>query len=102
MEEKTYLDIAGEEFYVDFDNLSELVKLPAPKIKDEEGEWIDDEAGPHIDVTKYEMVREMVATLLQSNETIDDKMGMVGLDATSIPFKLSFNTLVHYDILKIQ
>jgi hypothetical protein len=100
MEEKEYLDFGGKDFIIDFDNLSDLVKLPPAKYKDEDGNLIEDEAGPHIDVTKYEMVREMVGVILSSAETIDDKLGMVGLDSLPIPFKISYNTLIHYDILK--
>jgi hypothetical protein len=100
MEEKEYLDFGGKEFIVDFDQLSSLVKLPPVKYKDEEGNMVEDESGPHIDVTKYELVREMVATILQTGDVVDDKMGMVGLDSLPIPFKISYNTLIHYDILR--
>jgi hypothetical protein len=100
MEEKEYLDFGGKDFIIDFDSLSNMVKLPPAKYKDEEGNLVEDESGPHIDVTKYEMIREMVGVILTTGETIDDKLGMVGLDSLPIPFKISYNTLIHYDILK--
>ena len=100
MEEKEYLDFGGKDYIIDFDSLSDLVKLPPARYKDEEGNFIEDETGPHIDVTKYEMVREMVGVILSNTETIDDKLGMVGLDSLPIPFKISYNTLIHYDILR--
>jgi hypothetical protein len=100
MEEKEYLDFGGKDFIIDFDNLSELVKLPPVTYKNEEGITVEDESGPHIDVTKYEMVREMVGVILSSVETVDDKLGMVGLDSLPIPFKISYNTLIYYDILR--
>jgi hypothetical protein len=46
------------------------------------------------------MYREMIGSLLSYNEQIDNKMGMVGLNSTSTPFKLSFNTLLMKGILK--
>ena len=53
-----------------------------------------------IDVTKYEMYREMIGTLLMYQEQIDNKMGMVGLNSTTVPFKLAYNTLLMKGILK--
>ena len=50
-------------------------------------------------VTKYEMVREMVGTLLQTGEIVDDKLGVMALNSLPIAFKISYNTLIHYDIL---
>ena len=54
-----------------------------------------------IDVTKYEMYRDLVGTLLTPNEMIiDNKMGMIALNDLPIPFKLSFNTLLMKGIIK--
>ncbi len=101
MEEKEYLDFGGKDFIIDFDNLSSIVRLPPVHYKDEEsGNMIEDLSGPHIDVTKYEMIREMIASILQTNEIIDDKLGIMALNALPIPFKISYNTLIHYDILR--
>jgi len=46
------------------------------------------------------MYRDLVNTLLSTAEGIDDKMGIMGLNSLSIPFKLSFNTLLLKGILK--
>ena len=56
--------------------------------------------GMQIDVTKYEMYREMIGALLMYNEQIDNKMGMIGLNSTTVPFKLAYNTLLMKGILK--
>ena len=45
-------------------------------------------------------IASLINTLLSSNEIIDDKMGIMGLNSLSIPFKLSFNTLLIKGILK--
>jgi hypothetical protein len=100
MEEKEYLDFGGKDFIIDFDSLSDVVRLPPIKFKDEEGNLIEDETGPSIDVTKYEMIREMIGTILNTGEVIDDKLGVMALNQLPIPFKISYNTLIHYDILK--
>lgn len=104
------LEIGGKELYLDIDKMSELVRVE-PKscetISDTENENLEgeesvliDEAAIQIDVTKYEMYRELIGTLLSTNEEIDNKMGIVGLNATTIPFKLSYNTLLMKGILK--
>lgn len=99
-EEKEYLEVGGKDFVVDFDQLSEMVRLPTVQYEDDNGNMQDDESGPHIDVTKYEMMREMIGTLLQTGEVVDDKLGIMALNSLPIAFKISYNTLIHYDILK--
>lgn len=98
MEEKEYLDIGGKDFVLDFEKIGDLVRLPPAQYKDDDGNMVDD--GPSIDVTKYEMLREMVGTMLQTGETIDDKLGIMALNSLPIAFKISYNTLIYYDILK--
>ena len=46
------------------------------------------------------MYREMIGALLMYNEQIDNKMGMIGLNSTTVPFKLAYNTLLMKGILK--
>ena len=103
------LEIGGKELYLDIDRLSELVRIEqeAPPITVNEGkddidieQPISDAGGLHIDVTKYEMYREMIGGLMMYNEEVDNKMGMVGLNNTTIPFKIAFNTLLMKGILK--
>ena len=53
-----------------------------------------------IDVTKYEMYRDLIGALLSYNDIVDDKMGMMALNQLPIPFKLSFNTLLMKGIIK--
>lgn len=96
------LDIGGYNLYLDFDKLSEIVRLEPETFLDEDGNLVQNEGdgGPHIDITKYEMIREMVGVVLSSNDIIDDKMGELALNTLPIPFKISYNTLIEYDILK--
>jgi hypothetical protein len=105
------LEIGGKELYIDVERLSEIVRIePDVKIEknlelteDEEGleenETVD-ESVMQIDVTKYELYREMIGTLLSYNEEIDDRMGKVALNKTSVPFKLAYNTLLMKGIIK--
>ena len=54
----------------------------------------------HVDVAKYEMLRDMIAIVLQTADDIDEKLGMMSLNSLPVSFKLAYNTLIHYDILK--
>ena len=103
------LEIGGKELYLDIDRLSEIVRIeqePLPLTVNEGQsdveieEPLPDAGGLHIDVTKYEMYREMIGALMMYNEEVDNKMGIVALNSTTIPFKIAFNTLLMKGILK--
>lgn len=54
-----------------------------------------------IDISKWEILKLMLEVIMSNQNEVDDKLGMTGLNnGTSIPFKLAFNTLLRYDILK--
>jgi len=103
------LEIGGKELYLDIDRLSEIVRIeqePLPLTVNEGQsdveieEPLSDTGSLHIDVTKYEMYREMIGALMMYNEEVDNKMGIVALNSTTIPFKIAFNTLLMKGILK--
>ena len=98
------LEICGKELFFDIDTLSDICKIEDIDMDDDQ---LDDDiiplmenVGIQIDVTKYEMYREMIGTLLMYNEQIDNKMGMIGLNSTTVPFKLAYNTLLMKGIIK--
>jgi hypothetical protein len=103
------LEIGGKELYLDIERLSEIVRIdsePPPltvnggKDNVEVQQPIPDMGGVHIDVTKYEMYREMIGGIMMYNEEVDNKMGIVALNSATIPFKVAFNTLLMKGILK--
>lgn len=107
--ENLLLEIGGKELYLDIDRLSEIVRIeqePLPlTVNEGQGdveieEPLPDTGSLHIDVTKYEMYREMIGALMMYNEEVDNKMGIVALHNATIPFKIAFNTLLMKGILK--
>ena len=99
------LNVGGKEFYFDIDKLSMEVQIDNSFLSEDEiKKWLDENNTLEtlkIDVTKYEMYRELVGTLLTPTDNIiDNKMGMMALNELPIPFKLSFNTLLMKGILK--
>ena len=83
-----YLSIAGSELYVDVDSLIDSVTIS------------DDDDGLHINAPKYETFRLMLDVLLSESEIVDDLLGVQSLQKSTIPFKISLNTLINYNIIK--
>tara|TARA_R110001592_G_scaffold53687_4_gene164679 strand:+ start:484 stop:846 length:363 start_codon:yes stop_codon:yes gene_type:complete len=112
-------DIAGEEYYFDLETIADFVRLDSTNTKNgldylltkkEESEEpivenkeLDEEMlqGPLIDMTKWDLTKAMVETILSENGIVDEAMGVTKLgEQLSIPFRLSFNTLVRHKIIK--
>jgi len=54
-----------------------------------------------IDMAKYETIRVLFEVILSMQDEIDDGLGVErALSDTTLPFKLSFNTLLQYGIIK--
>ena len=59
------------------------------------------ERGREIDATKYDILRMCVEVLIDYNEESDDTLGADrALEKTPLAYKLAFNTLLSYGILK--
>lgn len=119
--------IANEEFYLDLDKISELIRIEptvdellvytqtSDETKEEVtennpptnniifGEPPQDMGGPQtmMDVAKWEVMRALIESVLNENGIIDESMGIKKLESQlSIPFRLSFNTLIKNKIIK--
>tara|TARA_R110002020_G_scaffold68611_4_gene179473 strand:+ start:16122 stop:16436 length:315 start_codon:yes stop_codon:yes gene_type:complete len=86
------LDIVGVPMYVDVDEFVNLVTTETSK-EDEDGQF-------HINAPKYEILRLMLDVVLNDNEIVDDTLGIRALRNSTIPFKLTLNTLINYNIIK--
>ena len=76
--------------YMDVDQFMEQIELP-PKEKDKE---------VSINLPKFEFFKLMLDVCLGYAEEVDDTLGQLGLNKTTIPFRLAINTLIEYKILK--
>lgn len=57
--------------------------------------------GKEIDVSKYETLKMLIDIVMSYNEEIDDTLGMNRvMMQMPIPFKIAFNTLLYYQVLK--
>jgi hypothetical protein len=78
--------IFGDNYYLDLDKIDKEVEM-----KNTSGE-------SQIHLVKYEMIKNMVETVLTEDEIVDENMGMKS-NEVSIPFKLSFNSLLMKNII---
>lgn len=108
-------EIAGEEFYFDLEAISDFVKIDeeSPKSiedlldKDEGSEENEVEIGPQetqgplIDMTKWDLTKGLIESVLSENNILDESMGIEKLESQlSIGFRLSFNTLIKHKLIK--
>jgi hypothetical protein len=75
------IKILNENYYIDLDVLDKQLQIENPS-----GET-------QIHIVKYEVVKMMLETILSEVEEVDEKLGPNNSELT-IPFKLSFNTLL--------
>jgi hypothetical protein len=115
------IEFGGAYFYLDLSKLNEIIILPDSKEgKDVEKviETTYDENNKitktkvietsndkdlRIDSTKYDIIRTMVDVLLSGyeNDEDDDSLGLDrALSKTPLSYKIAFNTLYNYGILK--
>tara|TARA_R110001583_G_scaffold113162_1_gene263551 strand:+ start:663 stop:929 length:267 start_codon:yes stop_codon:yes gene_type:complete len=80
--------VSGSQLYVDVDELLREIQV------------IQEQNDTTINAPKYEILRLMIDVLLTQHEEVDTEMGIYGLNKASIPFKIAYNTLINYNILK--
>jgi|TARA_R110000822_G_scaffold67703_8_gene164714 hypothetical protein len=82
--------IGSEYMYMDVDQFMDQIELQP---KEEEKEI-------SINLPKFEFFKLMLDVCLGYAEEVDDTLGQLGLNKTTIPFRLAINTLIEYKILK--
>ena len=106
-------EVSGQVFYFDLNEISDIMKIDSDKInidellsKEDKKEMNDikeikDDNYPLIDVAKWELTKALIETVLHEQGVIDERMGIAKLgEQLSIPFRLSFNTLLMNKIIK--
>ena len=87
------IPMGNEYMYLDVDAFMEKICLPLTK-KEKEKEEVS------INLPKFEFFKLMLDVCLGYAEEVDDTLGQLGLNKTTIPFRLAINTLIEYKILK--
>lgn len=106
------LKFLGENYYLDINELERQVSieksvLPSSKpkpITDGDGAEIEDLNNviddQQISLTRYEAFKSLIDVILTEREELDDSLGLHGAKDLTIPFKISFNTLLINNIIK--
>lgn len=79
-------NIFGENYYIDIDKVEKEVEMAN----------LSGESQIHL--VKYELIKTMIEVLITESEPVDEKMGPTNSELT-IPFKISFNSLVMKNII---
>ena len=118
--EDIILEIGGVAFYIDFDSIESILTskdddLSAKQVEETETKTTyiaggvektevtvkQYHKGREVDLSRYDTYRMLIEILLTYNEEIDDTLGTeMALQDATIPFKIAFNTLVKYGVLK--
>jgi hypothetical protein len=114
------LEVAGVAYYIDFDNIEKMLTsidsdLEAKDIEDTITKTINTNGaierveietrkyhkGREVDLSRYETYRTLLEIVLSYNDDSDDALGLeMSMKDAPISFKIAFNTLVKYGILK--
>jgi hypothetical protein len=117
--EEIILEFGGVGYYLDFDGIENILKSDSIL---ESGEIDETETtntyiqgglqktevtvrkyykGKEIDISRYETYRSLIEILLTYHDDSDDSLGTErALSGAPLPFKIAFNTLVKYGVLK--
>ena len=85
------ISIGNEFMYLDVDSFMKQIELLGN---------VDEGKDPSINLPKFEFFKLMLDVCLGYAEEVDDSLGHLGLNKTTIPFRLAINTLIEYKILK--
>lgn len=105
-------NIANEEYYIDIDRISDCIRIDnnldyllsnQDEVEEDEEELPNNliQEQQMIDVAKWEVIKALMETILNENGVLDESMGIKKLERQlSIPFRLSFNTLLKNKIIR--
>lgn len=91
------IEIFGEMYYLDLTALDDLVEIK--KDSKPEGDEEGDE-GQQFSLIKYDIVKIMIEVVMSERGEMDNNLGIIKTSELSLPFKMSFNTLLKYNIIK--
>jgi hypothetical protein len=97
--------IFNENYYIDLDAIDKYVqideeedKILSKKDDDGDNSVIELESEAKIHLVKYELVKTMLEAILTESNEVDEDLGMKS-NEVSIPFKISFNSLIMKNII---
>jgi hypothetical protein len=92
------LKFLGENYYLDISELEKQVSYEKSSLTVPTGDT--ETPDQQISVTRYDTFKSLIEVLLTEREELDETLGIHGAKDLTIPFKISFNTLLINNILK--
>jgi hypothetical protein len=93
------IKVLGENYYFDLDKIEEYLDMTNKSEESLEDDEFSGSTDMKINIIKFEMVKMLMDTILTEQEEIDEKLGMKSSNNTSIPFRLSFNSLLNKKLI---
>jgi hypothetical protein len=93
------IKVLGENYYFDLDKIEEYLDMSIKPDEEIEEDEFSGSTDMKINIIKFEMVKMLMDTILTEHEEIDEKLGMKSSNNTSIPFRLSFNSLLNKKLI---
>lgn len=86
------LEILGEMYYIDLNELSDTIDMSIPTVSGETEQTIN--------LVSFEVLKMMLEVIMTEREEVDENLGIHSVKNLSIPFKIAFNTLLRHGIIK--
>jgi hypothetical protein len=93
------LEFLGENYYLDINELEKQVSYENSMLPLTTSA-VTENPEQQISVTRYETFKSLLEVILTEREELDEDLGIHGAKNLTIPFKISFNTLLINKILK--
>jgi hypothetical protein len=88
--------VFGEEYFIDIDAIESYIQIPKKEDLTMSGETDDHST---ISIVKYETIKLMIEVIMDETEPVDEIMAKKSNNELTIPFKLSFNSLLNKKII---
>ncbi len=94
------INVLGENYYIDLDKIEEYLEMENvvnSETNINPDSQVDD---TKINLIKFELVKLLLDTILsETDDGVDDKLGIKNATKTTIPFRLAFNSLLNKKLI---
>ena len=90
------IQVLGENYFIDLDEIEKYLDMGQDENSPDSTTGTSE---TRINIIKFEMVKMLLETVLTEQEIIDEKLGMKSNSNTSIPFRISFNSLLNKKLI---
>lgn len=89
--------VFGEEYFIDIDAIENYIQIPKKEIVTSSGVTAEDHTT--ISIVKYETIKLLLEIVMDETEPVDEIMAKKSNSELTLPFKISFNSLLNKKII---